>query len=67
MAATSSSKSVHEITELHGHKRMFLLGLQKLGKGDWRGISTTYVNARKPTQVASHAQKLCEYEDTNPS
>ncbi|XP_074264769.1 transcription factor MYBS3-like [Silene latifolia] len=37
--------------------RMFLLGLQKLGKGDWRGISRNYVMSRTPTQVASHAQK----------
>jgi SHAQKYF class myb-like DNA-binding protein len=37
--------------------RMFLLGLQKLGKGDWRGIARSYVNSRTPTQVASHAQK----------
>nr|ABH02846.1 MYB transcription factor MYB180 [Glycine max] len=37
--------------------RMFLLGLQKLGKGDWRGIARTYVISRTPTQVASHAQK----------
>lgn len=37
--------------------RMFLLGLQKLGKGDWRGISRNYVTSRTPTQVASHAQK----------
>ena len=37
--------------------RMFLLGLQKLGKGDWRGISRSYVVSRTPTQVASHAQK----------
>ncbi|GLU14429.1 hypothetical protein SLE2022_310010 [Rubroshorea leprosula] len=37
--------------------RLFLLGLQKLGKGDWRGISRTYVVSRTPTQVASHAQK----------
>ncbi|KAJ4831603.1 Transcription factor mybs3 [Turnera subulata] len=37
--------------------RMFLLGLQKLGKGDWRGISRNYVVSRTPTQVASHAQK----------
>lgn len=38
------------------HKR-FLLGLNKLGKGDWRGISRNYVVSRTPTQVASHAQK----------
>lgn len=37
--------------------RLFLLGLQKLGKGDWRGISRDYVPSRTPTQVASHAQK----------
>ncbi|KAG2244942.1 hypothetical protein Bca4012_014328 [Brassica carinata] len=37
--------------------RMFLIGLQKLGKGDWRGISRNYVKTRTPTQVASHAQK----------
>ncbi|KAK1422496.1 hypothetical protein QVD17_25650 [Tagetes erecta] len=37
--------------------RLFLLGLQKLGKGDWRGIARTYVLSRTPTQVASHAQK----------
>ncbi|KAI3455485.1 hypothetical protein Pfo_012148 [Paulownia fortunei] len=37
--------------------RQFLLGLQKLGKGDWRGISKNYVPSRTPTQVASHAQK----------
>ncbi|MCL7044768.1 hypothetical protein MKW94_018762 [Papaver nudicaule] len=38
------------------HKR-FLLGLQKVGKGDWRGISRNFVKTRTPTQVASHAQK----------
>ncbi|KAI3889894.1 hypothetical protein MKX03_017817 [Papaver bracteatum] len=37
--------------------KMFLLGLSKLGKGDWRGISRNYVITRTPTQVASHAQK----------
>lgn len=37
--------------------RMFLLGLLKLGKGDWRGISRNFVVSRSPTQVASHAQK----------
>lgn len=36
---------------------MFLTGLQKLGKGDWRGISRNFVVSRTPTQVASHAQK----------
>ncbi|MBA0718463.1 hypothetical protein Golax_006210 [Gossypium laxum] len=37
--------------------RMFLEGLRKLGKGDWRGISKNYVISRTPVQVASHAQK----------
>ena len=37
--------------------RMFLMGLQKLGKGDWRGIARNFVFSRTPTQVASHAQK----------
>ncbi|KAI3411539.1 HTH myb-type domain-containing protein [Psidium guajava] len=37
--------------------RLFLIGLQKLGKGDWRGIARNYVTSRTPTQVASHAQK----------
>ncbi|KAF5835977.1 hypothetical protein DUNSADRAFT_6593 [Dunaliella salina] len=35
----------------------FLLGLEQLGKGNWRGISRTFVPTRTPTQVASHAQK----------
>ncbi|KAF8006008.1 hypothetical protein BT93_K0327 [Corymbia citriodora subsp. variegata] len=37
--------------------RLFLLGLQKVGKGDWRAISRNFVKTRTPTQVASHAQK----------
>lgn len=37
--------------------RTFLIGLERLGKGDWRGISRNYVTTRTPTQVASHAQK----------
>ncbi|KAL0416949.1 UNVERIFIED_CONTAM: Transcription factor R1 [Sesamum latifolium] len=36
---------------------LFLIGLQKVGRGDWRGISRNYVKTRTPTQVASHAQK----------
>ncbi|KAK4489167.1 hypothetical protein RD792_004961 [Penstemon davidsonii] len=58
VAGTSSSrdrkKGVPWTEEEH---RMFLLGLQKLGKGDWRGIARNYVISRTPTQVASHAQK----------
>ncbi|KAI3726930.1 hypothetical protein L1987_66737 [Smallanthus sonchifolius] len=37
--------------------KLFLLGLRKVGKGDWRGISRNFVKTRTPTQVASHAQK----------
>ncbi|CAM6024928.1 unnamed protein product [Sphagnum balticum] len=37
--------------------RLFLLGLTKFGKGDWRSISRNFVISRTPTQVASHAQK----------
>ncbi|XP_010443985.1 PREDICTED: uncharacterized protein LOC104726752 [Camelina sativa] len=37
--------------------RNFLIGLNKLGKGDWRGIAKSFVTTRTPTQVASHAQK----------
>lgn len=37
--------------------KLFLVGLQKVGRGDWRGISRNYVKTRTPTQVASHAQK----------
>ena len=37
--------------------RVFLVGLQKLGKGNWRGISKSFVKTRTPVQVASHAQK----------
>ncbi|XP_062230979.1 transcription factor MYBS3-like [Phragmites australis] len=38
-------------------QRRFLAGLDKLGKGNWRGISRHFVTTRTPTQVASHAQK----------
>lgn len=37
--------------------KLFLVGLQKVGKGDWRGIARNFVKTRTPTQVASHAQK----------
>ena len=37
--------------------RLFLCGLNKFGKGDWRSISRNFVVSRTPTQVASHAQK----------
>ncbi|KAF9588015.1 hypothetical protein IFM89_006894 [Coptis chinensis] len=37
--------------------KLFLIGLKKYGKGDWRSISRNAVVSRTPTQVASHAQK----------
>ncbi|GAB2211155.1 hypothetical protein Droror1_Dr00016447 [Drosera rotundifolia] len=37
--------------------RMFLRGLKKHGRGDWRNISRNFVISKTPTQVASHAQK----------
>ncbi|XP_075093243.1 uncharacterized protein LOC107778765 isoform X1 [Nicotiana tabacum] len=38
--------------------RLFLQGLEKYGRGDWRSISRHCVVSRTPTQVASHAQKF---------
>ena len=36
--------------------KLFLLGLEKHGRGDWKAISRI-VETRTPTQVATHAQK----------
>ncbi|XLS49304.1 hypothetical protein HN51_009981 [Arachis hypogaea] len=47
---------LQSLGELRRNK-IFLLVLQKLGKGDWRGIAKNYVISRTPTQVVSHAQK----------
>ncbi|XP_015168973.1 transcription factor MYB1R1-like [Solanum tuberosum] len=38
-------------------QRAFLIGLDKLGKGNWTQIAKEFVPSRTPTQVASHAQK----------
>ncbi|MQL78832.1 hypothetical protein Taro_011254 [Colocasia esculenta] len=58
-ASCSSSRSERKkgIPWTEEEHRMFLVGLQRLGKGDWRGISRNFVVSRTPTQVASHAQK----------
>ncbi|XP_027190327.1 probable transcription factor At5g61620 isoform X2 [Cicer arietinum] len=37
--------------------KLFVRGLEKLGKGKWRDISKEFVTTKTPTQVASHAQK----------
>ena len=34
---------------------LFLEGLVKYGKGDWKSISRNFVITRMPSQVASHA------------
>ncbi|CAH8392254.1 unnamed protein product [Eruca vesicaria subsp. sativa] len=57
----SKSKSEQErrkgIAWTEDEHKLFLLGLHKYGKGDWRSISRNFVVTRTPTQVASHAQK----------
>ncbi|KAL6993337.1 hypothetical protein U1Q18_011453 [Sarracenia purpurea var. burkii] len=48
--------------------QLFLMGLNKYGKGDWRSISRYYVVTKTPTQVASHAQKFFRRQtSTTPS
>ncbi|XP_042007915.1 transcription factor SRM1-like [Salvia splendens] len=37
--------------------RLFLMGLDKCGKGDWKTISRDFVDTRTPLQISSHAQK----------
>ncbi|XP_062196551.1 transcription factor MYBS2-like [Phragmites australis] len=61
--AQERKKAVPWTEEEH---RTFLAGLEKLGKGDWRGIAKNFVTTRTPTQVASHAQKYF-LRQTNPN
>ena len=53
-SATPLNKGSHWSEQEH---LSFLLGLQKLGKGNWRALSRVFVPSRTPVQVASHAQK----------
>ncbi|XP_055806924.1 transcription factor MYBS3-like [Solanum dulcamara] len=50
----SSSKGRRWSEDEH---RAFLIGLDKLGKGNWTRIAREFVQSRTSTQVASHAQK----------
>ena len=54
---TSDQERRKGIPWTEAEHRLFLLGLAKFGKGDWRSISRNFVVSRTPTQVASHAQK----------
>ncbi|KAL0303677.1 UNVERIFIED_CONTAM: Transcription factor DIVARICATA [Sesamum radiatum] len=40
----------------HEH-RLFIMGMEKYGKGDWKNISKNAVVTRSPIQVAFHAQR----------
>lgn len=37
--------------------KSFLVGLENLGKGDWRGIPKKYVQRTTSTEVSTQAQK----------
>lgn len=56
-AARSDQERRKGVAWTEDEHRLFLLGLDKYGKGDWRSISRNFVVTRTPTQVASHAQK----------
>ncbi|XP_030935402.1 probable transcription factor At5g61620 [Quercus lobata] len=37
--------------------KLFLIGLNQIGKHDWKEISQKFVTTKTPAQIASHAQK----------
>lgn len=41
--------------------RLFLMGLSKFGKGDWRSISRNFVISRTPTQASQQNLILLQY------
>ncbi|XP_038971152.1 uncharacterized protein LOC120104301 [Phoenix dactylifera] len=53
--APASTKGIPWTEEEH---RLFLIGMDVHGRGDWRHIAKNFVTTRTPTQVASHAQKF---------
>ncbi|XP_055804888.1 transcription factor DIVARICATA-like [Solanum dulcamara] len=54
---TRSRRRRRGIPWTEGEHQLFLMGLNKFGKGDWKSISRYYVVSKTATQVASHAQK----------
>ncbi|KAK4715928.1 hypothetical protein R3W88_014266 [Solanum pinnatisectum] len=63
MSCTSHSCKGRRWSE--DEQRAFLIGLDKLGKGNWTQIAKEFVPTRTPTQVASHAQKYFHRQKEN--
>eukprot|EP00736_Rhodelphis_marinus_P006462 Rmarinus@m.17872 len=57
MAATDDMADRKSTVWTEEEHRLFLLGLMKFGKGDWRSMSRHYVISRTPSQVAAHSQR----------
>ena len=52
-AKNSSDERRKGIPWTEEEHRLFLMGLAKFGKGDWRSISRNFVITRTPTQVGA--------------